>query len=164
MTRLIDFAAYRQLVADYRGKDTADAKDVLNWVADRLKGEMGTIYKIVPDSYGRGRICATDHDNMEFTCEGNCGPILEPLVGQVLDAVYESASIEFDAPATFTDNEAIKLINGIVSKGEIPKGTKPNQFTSAAENYGYALGIMQKSKPKRWIHRAMRLSKTSKSG
>lgn len=146
--KLIDFAAYRQLVADFRGKDTADAKDVLNWVADRLKGEMGTIYKIVPDSYSRGRICATDHANMSFTCEGELRAILEPLVGQVLDAVYESASIEFDAPASFTDNEAIKLINGIVCKGEIPKGTKPNQYTSAAENYGYALGIMQKSKPK----------------
>ncbi len=120
----------------------------MNWVADRLKGEMGTIYKIVPDSYSRGRICAIDHANMTFTCEGELRAILEPLVGQVLNAVYESASIEFDAPASFSDNEAIKLINGIVCKGEIPKGTKPNQYTSAAENYGFALGVMQKSKPK----------------
>lgn len=146
--RLIDFAAYRQLVADYRGKESAEAKDVLNWVADRLKGEMGTICKIVTDSYGRGRICAIDHEDMEFACVGNLGPILEPLVAHVLDAVYESASIEFDAPATFTDTEAIKLINGIVTKGEIEKGTKPNQYINAAENFGYSLGIMQKSKPK----------------
>ena len=54
--RLIDFAAYRQLVGDYRNKDTAEAKDVLTWVADRLKGDIGTIYKIVPDSFSRGRI------------------------------------------------------------------------------------------------------------
>jgi len=146
--KLIDFAAYRQIVADFRGKDNQEAKDVLNWVADRLKGEIGTIYKIVPDSYSRGRICAIDHANMTFSCEGELRAILEPLVGQVLNAVYESASIEFDAPAPFNDNEAIKLINGIVCKGEIPKGTKPNQYTSAAENYGYALGVMQKSKPK----------------
>lgn len=146
--RLLDFAAYRQLVGDYRGKESAEAKDVLTWVADRLKGEMGTICKIVPDSYGRGRICAIEHENMEFSCVGNLGPILEPLVDHVLDAVYESASLQFDAPTTFSDNEAIKLINGIVTKGEIPKGTKPNQYTSAAENFGYSLGVMQKSKPK----------------
>lgn len=146
--RLIDFAAFRQLVADYRGKESAEAKDVLGWVADRLKGEMGTICKLVPDSYGRGQICAIDHERIEFSCVGNLGPIIEPLVAHVLDAVYESASIEFDAPATFNDNEAIKLITGIVIKGDIPKGTKPNQFTSAAENFGYSLGVMKKSKPK----------------
>lgn len=146
--RLIDFAAYRQLVGDYLGKESAEAKDVLTWVADRLKKEIGTICKIVPDSYGRGRICAIEHENMEFSCIGNLGPILEPLVAHVLDAVYESAKIEFDAPATFTDAEAIKLINGIVTKGEIPKGTKPNKDTSAAENFGYSLSVMQKSKPK----------------
>jgi len=147
--RLIDLAAYRQLVAEYRAKDTAEAKDVLTWVADRLKGEIGTIYKIVPDSYDRGRICALDHGNMQFTCQGKLGAILNPLVSQVLDAVYESANIEFDAPAPFTDAEAIKVINGIVCPGEIPKGTKPNQFTSAAENYGYHLGIMKKTGQKK---------------
>ena len=85
------------MVADWRGKDNAEAKDVLNWVADRLRGEMGTIYKIIPDSYSRGCICAIDHANMTFTCEGELRAILEPLVGQVLNAVYESASVEFDA-------------------------------------------------------------------
>ena len=62
----------------------------------------------------------------------------------MLDAVYESSKLEFDAPASFDDAEAIKVINGIVKTGDIPKGTKPNQFTSAADNYGYALGIMKK--------------------
>jgi len=51
--------------------------------------------------------------------------ILTPLVGQVLDAAYETASISFDAPAPFNDNEAIKVINGVVKTGDIPKGTKP---------------------------------------
>ena len=45
--------------------------------------------------------------------------------------------------------EAIKVINGIVKTGDIPKGTKPNQFTSAADNYGYALGIMKKDGTKK---------------
>ena len=58
--------------------------------------------------------------------------------------MYVSKEIEFDAPAPFNDAEAIKVINGIVKTGDIPKGTKPNQFTSAADNYGYALGIMKK--------------------
>ena len=40
--RLIDFAAYRQLVGDYRNKDTAEAKDVLTWVDSegRLTGAL----------------------------------------------------------------------------------------------------------------------------
>lgn len=149
--RLIDFAAYRQLVSEYRNKDTVEAKDVLTWVADRLKGDIGTIYKIVPDSFARGRICATDHSNMKFTCQGELGAILSPLVARVLDAVYEngSAQITFGAPAPFTDAEAIKVIAGIVCPGEIPKGTKPNQYTSAAENYGYDLGIMKKTGQKK---------------
>ena len=85
--RLIDFAAYRQLVGDYRNQDTAEAKDVLKWVADRLKGDIGTIYKIVPDSFGRGRIAARDHGDMKFACQGELATILSPLLGQVLDCV-----------------------------------------------------------------------------
>ena len=116
----------------------------MQWVANRLRDEIGSIAKIVTDSYARGQISAADHSNMSFNCQGELLAILTPLVGQVLDAVYESAKIEFDAPAPFDDAEAIKVINGIVKTGDIPKGTKPNQFTSAADNYGYALGIMKK--------------------
>ncbi|HQI28895.1 MAG TPA: hypothetical protein PLT20_12495, partial [Sedimentisphaerales bacterium] len=76
---------------------------------------------------------------------GASATVVLPLVGQVLDAVYESARIEFSAPAPFTDSEAIKVITGIVCPGEIPKGAKPTQYTSAAENYGYDLGIMKKT-------------------
>ena len=144
--RLLDFAAYRELVGEYNNKDSQDAKDVMNWVADRLRNEIGSIYKIVPDSYARGRIAAADHGHLTFTCEGELPAILEPLVGQVLDATYASATIDFSAaPAPFDDAEAIKVINGIVRTGEIPKNTKPTKDTSAADNYGYALGIMKKT-------------------
>ena len=142
--RLLDFAAYRELVKDYQSKDTEDAKEVVQWVANRLKDEIGSISKIVTDSFGRGQISAVDHASMSFTCQGELLSILTPLVGHVLDGVYASKEIEFDAPAPFNDAEAIKVINGIVKTGDIPKGTKPNQFTSAADNYGYALGIMKK--------------------
>ena len=81
---------------------------------------------------------------MSFNSQGELLAILTPLVGHVLDGVYASKSVQFDAPAPFTDAEAIKVINGVVKTGDIPKGTKPNQFTSAADNYGYALGIMKK--------------------
>ncbi len=67
---LIDFAAYRTLVADFGGRDTQEAKDVLEWVQSRLRADMGSIYRIVPDSFGRGRIAALDHSNMSFTCQG----------------------------------------------------------------------------------------------
>jgi hypothetical protein len=142
--KLLDFAAYRELIKEYQGKDTEDAKEVVQWVANRLRDEIGGIAKIVTDSYAHGQVCAADHGNMPFTCQGELVPILTPLVGQVLDAVYESASITFDAPAPFNDSEAVKVINGVVKTGDIPKGTKPNQYTSAADNYGYALGIMKK--------------------
>jgi hypothetical protein len=142
--RLLDFAAYRELVKDYQHKETEDAKEVIQWVATRLRDEIGSIKKVVDDAYERGQISAADHSNMSFHCEGDMLPILTPLVGQVLDAAYETASMSFDAPAPFNDNEAIKVINGLVRIGDIPKGTKPNQFTNAADNYGYALGIMKK--------------------
>jgi hypothetical protein len=142
--RLLDFAAYRELVKDYQSKDTEDAKEVIQWVANRLRDEIGSIAKIVTDNYGRGQITAADHSSMSFNCQGELLSILTPLVGHVLDGVYASKEVEFDAPAPFNDAEAIKVINGIVKTGDIPKGTKPSQFTSAADNYGYALGIMKK--------------------
>jgi len=147
--RLLDFAAYRELVKDYQSKDTEDAKEVVQWVANRLKDEIGSIAKIVTDSFGRGQISAADHSGMKFNCQGELLSILTPLVKLVLDGVYVSKEIDFDAPAPFNDTEAIKVINGIVKTGDIPKGTKPNQFTSAADNYGYALGIMKKDGTKR---------------
>lgn len=144
--RLLDFAAYRELVAEYGGKDSQDAKDVMNWVADRLRSEIGTIYKVVPDSYARGRIAAADHGNLTFTCEGELPAIVEPLVRQVLDATYASATLDFSsAPAPFDDGEAVKVINGIVRMQEIPRGSKPTKETSASDNFGYALGIMKKT-------------------
>ena len=112
-------------------------------------GRVGSTTKVVSDSYARGQISAADHSNLSFNCQGELLAILSPLVGQDLDAVYETANIEFDAPASFDDGEAIKVINGVVKTGDIPKGTKPNQFTSAADNFGYALGIMKKDGTKR---------------
>lgn len=147
--RLLDFAAFRELVKDYQSKDTEEAKEVVQWVANRLKDEIGSIAKIVVDSFARGQISAADHSSMTFNCQGEMLAVLTPLVGHVLDGVYVSKKIEFDAPAPFNDAEAIKVVNGIVKTGDIPKGTKPNQFTSAADNYGYALGIMKKDGSKR---------------
>ncbi len=141
---LIDFAAYRTLVADFGGRDTQEAKDVLEWVQSRLRADMGSIYRIVPDSFGRGRIAALDHSNMSFTCQGELNAILTPLVGQALDAVYVSKEIDFDAPAPFDDTNAVNVINGIVKVSEIPRGAKPTKETSAAQNYGFALGIMRR--------------------
>jgi hypothetical protein len=147
--RLLDFAAFRELIKDYQGKDTEEAKEVVQWVANRLRDEMGGIAKIVVDSFARGQISAADHSGMTFACQGELLAILTPLVGHVLDGVYLSKRIAFDAPAPFNDSEALKLINGVVKAGEIPKGAKPTQYTSAADNYGYALGIMKKDGTKR---------------
>src|SRR4030066_208817 len=55
---LIDFAAYRRMVAEYVGKAPEDARIVLEWVKGQLNANLGAIYRIIPDSYGRGRIAA----------------------------------------------------------------------------------------------------------
>jgi hypothetical protein len=141
---LADFTAYRTLVADYGGRDDEQAKAVLGWVQGQLQDQMGTIYRIVPDSYGRGRVAALDHSQMSFLPQGELPAILTPLVEQVLDATYVSKELLFDAPAPFNDTNAINVINGIVKVGEIPRGARPTRDISAAQNYGFALGIMRR--------------------
>ena len=146
---LVDLAAYRALVAEHGGREDQAARNVLNWVQGQLRDQMGTLYRIVPDSYGRGRIAAVDHSNMPFACEGELSAILTPLVDQVLDATYVSKELEFDVPAPFNDTNAINVINGIVKAGEIPRGAKPNRDISAAQNYGFALQIMRRPNDRR---------------
>ncbi len=146
---LIDFAAYRSLVADFRSKDTEEAKMVLQWVLDRLRDQMGTIYRMVPDSYSRGRIAALDHADMPFISEGELTAILTPLVEQILDAVYVSKEMVFTAPAPFNDTNAVNAINGIVRVGEISRGARPTKEISAAQNYGFALRIMRRPNDKK---------------
>ena len=141
---LTDFAAYRTLVADFAGQESQEARTVLEWVQGRVSQEMGKIYRIVPDAYGRGRIQALDHSNMNFSVEGELPALLTPLVAQVLDSVYASRMLEFDAPAPFDDTNAINVINGIVKVGEIPRNAKPTKEISAAQNYGFALQIMRR--------------------
>lgn len=141
---LTDFAAYRRMVAEYLGKDTEDARIVLDWVQGQMSAHMGAIYRIVPDSYGRGRIAAQDHIQMAFAAQGELSAILTTLVGQVLDTIYVSRELEFDAPAPFNDLNAINVINGIVKQGNFPRGAKPTKEISASQNYGFALQIMRR--------------------
>ena len=141
---LIDFAAYRRMVAEYVGKDTEDARIVLEWVKGQLSANLGAIYRIIPDSYGRGRVAAQDHTLMAFTVQGELSAILTVLAVQVLDTVYVSREMEFDAPAPFNDVNAINVINGIVKSSVIPHGAKPTKEISAAQNYGFALQIMRR--------------------
>ena len=140
---LIDFAAYRILVREYAGRDSQDAKIILDWVQSRLRDQMGTIYRIVPDSFGRGRIASLDHSQIEYQVQGELTAILTPLIEQILDETYICKELEFTAPAAFNDTNAINVINGIVKVGEIPRGAKPDRYISAAQNYGFDLLIMQ---------------------
>lgn len=141
---LVDFAAYRRMTAEYVGKDTEDARIVLEWVKGQLSANLGAIYRIIPDSYGRGRIAAQDHTQMAFAVQGELSAILTTLVTQVLDTVYLCREMEFDAPAPFNDLNAVNVINGIVKAGVIPRGAKPSKEISAAQNYGFALQIMRR--------------------
>ena len=146
--RLIDFAAYRKLVSDWQNKDTEEAVAVIAWVNNTLKTEMGPIAKIVENSYARGRIDALNNSKMPFKVVGELGAVLSPIVERVLNSVYESRDIVFDPPFIFRKEEGVKVINGIVRTGRIPKGVKPNQDISAAQNFGYGLKIMRKGADK----------------
>ncbi len=143
--RLIDFAAYKKLVSDWQGNDSEDAVAVINWVSNTLQTELGRIIKIAQMSYGRGKINSLQFSQMEFRIAGELPAILAPLIEQVLSAVYASESIRFDRPFVFRNEEAVKVINGIVKTGSIPKGTKPNQNISAAQNFGFGLDIIKRS-------------------
>jgi len=87
---LVDFAAYRHMVAEYLGRDTEEARIILEWVRGQLGVNIGAIYRIVPESFGRGRIAAQDHTQMSFAVQGELSAILTTLAGQVLDTVYFS--------------------------------------------------------------------------
>lgn len=142
---LLDFAAYRALVGEHRGQDTEDARIILEWVQNRLRNQLATIYRIVVDSYNRGRMAAVGHSQLTFSAQGELTAICAPLVGQLLDGVYLSRELTFDdAPAPFNDLNAINVINGVVRVGEIEHGAKPTKEVSAARNYGIGLQIMRR--------------------
>ena len=142
--RLLDFAAYRKLVAAWEGKDSEDAVAVINWVSQSLQTDLGRIVKIVDSSYARGRFDAVNHSQIPFHVAGGLSSVLSPLIDRVLTSAYESRDIRFDPPFTFRKEEGVKVINGIVRSGHIPGGEKPNQNISAARNFGFGLKIMKR--------------------
>jgi hypothetical protein len=143
--KIIDFAAYRKLVSEWQGKDTEDAVAVVSWVAEALRTDLAKIVKVIDNSYARGRVDALNNTQMEIHVAGELGAVLTPLVNRVLSAVYESRDIKFEPPIEFKREDGVKVINGIVKTGQIPKGAKPNQNISAAQNFGFGLNIMKKS-------------------
>ena len=146
--RLIEFAAYRKLIADWQGKETEDAVTIVTWVANNLQTDLGKITKIVEGSYSRGRVDSLNNANMEFHVVGRLANIISPLVERVLTDTYESREIKFDHPFVFNKEDGVKVINGIVRTGSIPKHSKPNKDISAAQNFGYGLRIMKKGPDK----------------
>ena len=146
--RLTDFAAYRRLISAWQGKEIEDAVAVINWVSNALQSDLANIAKIVDNSYARGRVDALNNTRMEFRVAGELVAILTPLVDRLLTAAYVSRDIKFDPPFVFRKEEGVKVINGIVKTGRIPKGAKPNQNISAAQNFGFGLNIMKKSAEK----------------
>ncbi len=143
--RLITFAAYRKLIQAWQGKESEDAITIVNWVYDQLQTEMGRIEKIVTESYGRGRMDALNNSQMPFNIAGELETILTPIVNRVLSSTYESSDVSFEGNISFGNEDAVKLINGIVRKGSIPKGTKIGKDESAAQNFGKGLMIINKS-------------------
>jgi len=143
--RLLDFAAYRKLENAHSGKDSEDDTTIIAWVSEQLKTEMASIKKIVDSSYGRGRMQSFHYPSMDFHVAGkDMDGILAPVVELVLSAAYESRDIKFEPPLIFTKEDGIKVINGIVKTGEIPKSSKPDKNVSAAINFGLGLKIVRR--------------------
>ena len=146
--KLLDFAAYRKLIADWQGKETEDAVAIISWVANSMQTDLGSVAKIVDGSYARGRIDAVNNSELKFHVAGELTSVLSPVVDRLLNTAYESRDIKFEPPFIFRKEEGVKVINGIVKTGKIPKGVKPNQNISAAQNFGFGLNIMKKSAEK----------------
>jgi len=144
-SQLTDFAAYRKLVRDWQGKESEDAVAVIHWVFNALQTHLASIWHIVQASYARGRMDSSDHTQISFDVTGELESILSPVADRVLSSCYVSKEIRFDPPFEFRKEEGVKVINGIVKTGNIPKGAKPNQNISAARNFGFGLKIMKKS-------------------
>jgi hypothetical protein len=143
--KLLDFAAYAKLIESWQGKTSEDATTIINWVTTNLQTELASIAKIVDSSYGRGRIDALNNTQMKFKVAGELPTILSPLVEKLLSSIYESRDLELPTNFVFRREEAVKVINGIVKTGDIPKNAKPNQNISAAQNFGFGLKIIKKS-------------------
>ena len=127
-------------MADWEGKDTEDAVGVINWVANSLQTELGRIYRIIPDSYARGRVDTLSHRQMEFHVAGELTNILRPLVDRVLTAAYESRDIQFEPPFVFRKEEGVKVINGIVRTGKSPKERSQTRTSALRRTSGLASG------------------------
>jgi hypothetical protein len=142
---IISFAAYRKMVADYGGKETDDAQTIIQWVLAQLQSEIGKFEKIVTSSYGRGRMDAIDNTRMDFHVAGDLQGIIAPVIERVLSSTYESREISFTSlNFPFTNEDAVKVINGIVRSGEISKHTKLGKNENAVENFGNGLKIIKK--------------------
>lgn len=139
--RLIQFATYRKMVQQWAGKESDDAIAVIDWVNDHLQSEMGPIYQTMISRYARGRIDAYNNTSISFDIAGDMKAILQPVVDRVLRSCYKSQELAFEGQIIFGREDAIKIVNGIVKKGSIPKGIKILQNESAAMNFGRGLGI-----------------------
>lgn len=146
--RLVEFAAYRKLVAEWQGKDSEDAVAVIQWISSALQTDMGKILQIVNMSFARGRMHAIEYMDMKFNGAGGLSAIITPVVSKVLSTAYKSQSIQFQPPFIFRKEEGIKVINGIVKTGSISKYAKKDQNISAAQNFGHSLMIMKKGEDK----------------
>ena len=142
--RLFNFAAYRKLIAEHGGKESEEATTIVKWVADMLQTELGQIAKIVDSSYARGRMDSLENTRLPFHAAGELPAILTPVVDRVLADTYESSGVTFEPPVIFRKEEGVKVINGLVKTGRIPKGVKPDQNISAARNFGFGLGILKR--------------------
>ena len=143
--RVNNFATYKKMVDNWSNKESEDAKTVISWVSDHLKTEIGLILKVVTDSYQRGRMDALNHVNTAFQMVGNLQAIIAPVVERILTSVYESRLIIYPQNIPFCKEDGVKVINGIVKKGEIPGNVTIGKNESAAQNFAPALMITSSS-------------------
>jgi hypothetical protein len=76
---------------------------------------------------------------------GNLPAIISPVIERILTSVYESRIIIYPPNIPFCKEDGVKVINGIVKKGEIPTNVTIGKNESAAQNFGPALIITSTS-------------------
>lgn len=140
-SQLVDFTAYYNMVAEYRGKDDEEAQKVIQWVANQLEVNVGPFVRMVSEVYGRGLMSSLDHQQLTFNMQGNLTVILTPAITQVLDSTYDSASMTFSGRQAFDDTAVINVINGIVKMGAFERGIRLSKEVEASRTFGPTLKI-----------------------
>lgn len=141
--KLLEFAAFRAMIFTYNDQHNEEAERMLNWVTENLPLHLAELKGRMMALYRGGRVASLKNSQHDFSYVGNLETVVEKVVGEVLDGVYRSRQLSFRLPQSrsFTNEEGIRVINGLVRLGRIPEGAR-NTNTRAAESFAPGLKLV----------------------